>query len=52
MYGMSFDKPAVHMREYLSILLPCIRDQRVNVTASTLTAAGSCRCRARRRSPC
>lgn len=40
MYGMSFDKPAVHMREYLSILLPSIRDQRVNVSATTLTGRG------------
>src|SRR4051794_39900639 len=26
MFGLSFDKPAVHMREYLSVLLPLLRD--------------------------
>lgn len=25
MFGMSFDKPAVHMREYLAVLLPLLR---------------------------
>src|SRR4051795_7229637 len=25
MFGMSFDKPAVHMREYLSVLMPLLR---------------------------
>src|SRR5689334_3454210 len=25
MFGLSFDKPAVHMREYLSVLLPLLR---------------------------
>jgi F420-dependent oxidoreductase-like protein len=40
MYGMSFDKPAVHMREYLSILIPSMREQRVDVTGTTLTGRG------------
>jgi F420-dependent oxidoreductase-like protein len=26
MFGLDFDKPAVHMREYLSVLLPLLRD--------------------------
>jgi 5,10-methylenetetrahydromethanopterin reductase len=26
MFGLSYDKPAVHMREYLSVLLPLLRD--------------------------
>jgi F420-dependent oxidoreductase-like protein len=26
MFGLSFDKPAVHMREYLSVLLPLLRE--------------------------
>jgi F420-dependent oxidoreductase-like protein len=29
MFGLSFDKPAVHMREYLSVLLPLLRDGNV-----------------------
>jgi F420-dependent oxidoreductase-like protein len=40
MYGMSFDKPANHMREYLSILLPLLRDQRVNHSGELLTGRG------------
>ncbi len=28
MWGMSYDKPAVHMREYLSVLLPLVREGR------------------------
>src|SRR3954447_26831267 len=26
MFGLSFEKPAVHMREYLAVLLPLLRD--------------------------
>jgi F420-dependent oxidoreductase-like protein len=40
MYGMSFDKPARHMREYLSILLPTLRDKKVNFVGETLTGRG------------
>jgi F420-dependent oxidoreductase-like protein len=40
MYGMSFDRPAVHMREYLSILLPLLREGKVNVSGTTLTGRG------------
>lgn len=29
MFGLSFDKPAVHMREYLSVLLPLLREGNV-----------------------
>ena len=29
MFGLSFDKPAVHMREYLAVLLPLLRDGNV-----------------------
>ena len=29
MWGMSYDKPARHMREYLSVLLPLVRDFKV-----------------------
>jgi F420-dependent oxidoreductase-like protein len=30
MFGMSFDKPAVHMREYLHVLLPLLREGNVS----------------------
>lgn len=30
MLGMSFDKPAIHMREYLSVLMPLLRDGAVS----------------------
>src|ERR1700748_2879601 len=38
MYGYSFDKPARHMREYLSILLPLLDGNPVSVDGSTLSA--------------
>jgi 5,10-methylenetetrahydromethanopterin reductase len=38
MYGMSFDKPVRHMREYLSILVPLIRTGSVSFTGETLGA--------------
>jgi F420-dependent oxidoreductase-like protein len=40
MYGMSFDRPAVHMRDYLSILLPLVRKQKVSYKGETLTGRG------------
>jgi F420-dependent oxidoreductase-like protein len=30
MWGMSYDRPAMHMREYLSVLLPLVREGRVS----------------------
>jgi F420-dependent oxidoreductase-like protein len=30
MFGLSFDKPATHMREYLSVLLPLLREGNVS----------------------
>jgi F420-dependent oxidoreductase-like protein len=30
MFGMSFDRPAAHMREYLSVLLPLLREGNVS----------------------
>jgi F420-dependent oxidoreductase-like protein len=30
MFGLSFDKPAVHMREYLAVLLPLLREGNVS----------------------
>ena len=41
MFGYSFDKPARHMSEYLSILLPLLREGSVQFTGETLQAAGS-----------
>src|ERR1700722_2240029 len=38
MYGYSFDKPARHMREYLSVLLPLLDGNPVSVKGSTLSA--------------
>jgi F420-dependent oxidoreductase-like protein len=40
MYGLSFDKPALHMREYLDILVPLLRTGKVNVSGQTLTGRG------------
>ncbi len=30
MFGFSYDKPAKHMREYLSVLMPLVRDETAN----------------------
>lgn len=38
MFGMSFEKPVRHMREYLAILLPLIREGSVSFTGETLSA--------------
>jgi 5,10-methylenetetrahydromethanopterin reductase len=37
MYGLSFEKPLRHMREYLSILVPLAREGRVSFAGETLT---------------
>jgi F420-dependent oxidoreductase-like protein len=39
MLGMAFEKPAVHMREYLSALRPALEGQPVDVQGETLRAA-------------
>lgn len=36
-WGMSFDKPIRHMREYLEILMPMVQNQRADYTGETLT---------------
>lgn len=36
MYGISFDKPVRHMREYLEILVPLVAKGRVSFTGETL----------------
>ena len=41
MFGYSFDKPARHMREYLAILLPLVREGKVAFSGETLTANGA-----------
>lgn len=38
MFGQSFDKPVRHMREYLSVLLPLLRDGKVSFSGDTLKA--------------
>jgi 5,10-methylenetetrahydromethanopterin reductase len=38
MYGYSFDGPATHMSEYLSILQPALDGEQVNVTGKTMRA--------------
>jgi 5,10-methylenetetrahydromethanopterin reductase len=41
MFGMSFDKPARHMREYLSILMPLLNGEPVAFEGETLSANAS-----------
>lgn len=38
MFGYSFDKPVRHMREYLEILVPLVREGTVSFTGETLSA--------------
>jgi F420-dependent oxidoreductase-like protein len=40
MWGISFDKPARHMQEYLSALVPLLRDKTVSYAGETITAMG------------
>jgi F420-dependent oxidoreductase-like protein len=39
-YGLSYDRPARHMREHLSILLPALRDGVVDFAGEVLTGRG------------
>ena len=41
MFGYSYDKPARHMREYLSILMPLLHSEASAFTGETLTGNGS-----------
>ena len=43
MFGYSFDKPARHMREYLTALMPLLRGEAVDFHGETLTVAGRVR---------
>jgi F420-dependent oxidoreductase-like protein len=40
MFGYSFERPARHMKEYLSALMPLLRDRAVAFEGETLKAAG------------
>ncbi|MBV1907212.1 MAG: TIGR03564 family F420-dependent LLM class oxidoreductase, partial [Pseudomonadales bacterium] len=40
MLGMSYDKPAKHMREYLSILTPAAKNEKVSFSGDQYTARG------------
>ncbi len=37
MFGLSFDKPLRHMREYLDVLVPLLRDGKVSSAGETIT---------------
>ena len=41
MFGMSYDKPARHMREYLSILMPLVHGESTAINGETLSFNGS-----------
>lgn len=36
MFGLSFDKPVRHMREYLSVLMPLLHDRKVSYKGETI----------------
>ncbi len=38
MFGMSFDKPVRHLREYLDVLMPLLSGERVEVHGETISA--------------
>ena len=40
MWGMPFDRPVAHMRDYLEILTPLLRERRVSYAGETLTGRG------------
>lgn len=40
MWGMSYDKPAKHVREYLNVLLPLVKDGRVSYQGELYRVAG------------
>ncbi|MGE0881782.1 MAG: TIGR03564 family F420-dependent LLM class oxidoreductase [Acidimicrobiia bacterium] len=37
-YGLSYDKPARHMKEYLAILMPILQDRKADFTGETMQA--------------
>lgn len=50
-YGMSFDRPAVRMREYLDVLLPLLEGEAVDYEGEHYTYRGALRVRDRVRVP-
>ncbi|MGQ0823463.1 MAG: TIGR03564 family F420-dependent LLM class oxidoreductase [Actinomycetota bacterium] len=38
MFGLSFDKPVRHMREYLSVLMPLVHERSVDFAGETISA--------------
>jgi 5,10-methylenetetrahydromethanopterin reductase len=40
-WGLSFDRPARHVREYLSVLVPLLRDGTVDFAGETVSAHGT-----------
>lgn len=40
MFGMSYDKPARHMREYLNVLAPALRNEKVDYQGELYSARG------------
>ena len=38
-FGQSFEKPARHMREYLSVLMPLLEGEQVSFNGETLSAS-------------
>jgi 5,10-methylenetetrahydromethanopterin reductase len=40
MWGISFEKPARHMEEYLSVLMPLMKDKSIAFTGQTIKAMG------------
>lgn len=43
MWGMSYDQPARHMQEYLSVMLPLLRDGRVTFSGEVYRTAANVR---------
>src|SRR6478752_7733310 len=41
MFGLSFDKPVRHMREYLSVLMPLLRDGTASFKGEAITTEAS-----------
>lgn len=41
MWGLSFEKPLRHMREYLAVLLPLLRDGAVSFSGETISTQGA-----------
>lgn len=41
MFGFSFDKPVRHMREYLAVLMPLLRERNVQVKGESVSFSGA-----------